>query len=180
MSDETSNTTDSEQATPKQRSTPAIWLATVGGVGWIPFAPGTWGSAAGVPLAWLVMQIPDWLGMPAPAIQAVVMAAIFLVGIPICTIAANQMGLGKDPGQIVYDEFAVMPVVFFLVPLGNPWLWLAGFGLFRVFDILKPPPIKRLEKFGDGLGVMIDDLMAAVYANVALQLLVRFGPLAPG
>ena len=180
MTEENDNAVEEKQPPPQRRSTPAIWLATVAGTGWIPFAPGTWGSAAGVPLAWLMMQIPDWLGVPAPVIQAALMAAVFLVGIPICTVAARQMGLGKDPGQIVYDEFAVMPVVFFLVPLGNPWLWLAGFGLFRVFDILKPPPIKRLEKFDDGLGVMVDDLMAAVYANVVLQLLVRFGPLASG
>ncbi|MCG8583227.1 MAG: phosphatidylglycerophosphatase A [Pirellulales bacterium] len=163
----------------KRPTTPAILAATVLGVGWLRPAPGTWGSLAGLPLAWLVVQIPDAAGVPAVVIQAVVASVIFAIGIPICTAASRQLGI-KDPGMVVYDEWAAMPFVFLLVPQGNPWIWLAGFGLFRLFDISKPPPIKKLEKLGEGLGVMIDDLMAAVYANVALQLLVRLGPLSAG
>jgi phosphatidylglycerophosphatase A len=172
MSNETTPSSDKK----KHPRTPAIFAATVMGVGWIPFAPGTWGSLAGLPLAWLVLQIPDALGLPAVVIQTVVAVVIFWIGIPICTIAGRQLGM-KDPGLIVYDEWAAMPFVFLLVPLSNPWVWLAGFGLFRLFDITKPPPIKRLENLDDGLGVMADDLLAAFYANIALQLLVRFGPL---
>jgi phosphatidylglycerophosphatase A len=117
--------------------------------------------------------------VPAFVPQLVVIAVIFAIGIPICTVACRQLGV-KDPGMVVYDEWAVMPLVFLLVPLESPWVWLAGFGLFRLFDISKPPPIKKLENLPEGLGVMVDDLMAAVYANIALQLVVRFGPLAVG
>ena len=174
----------SEEATPnhdprKVATTPAILAATVLGVGYLRPGPGTWGSLAGLPLAWLVMQIPSGWGMPAFVFQAIVSALVFAIGVPICTIACQQLGV-KDPGMVVYDEWAVMPLVFLLVPLSSLWVWLAGFGLFRLVDISKPPPIRRMEKLGNGLGVMIDDLMAAVYANVALQLVVRFGPFTVG
>lgn len=175
MSDET----PSDNIPPPPRTTPAILAATVLGIGWLKPAPGTWGSLAGLPLAWLVVQIPDVGGLPAILVQVAVTAVIFAIGVPVCTAASRQLGV-KDPGMIVYDEWAAMPVVVLLVPQGNAWMWLAAFGLFRLFDITKPPPIKKLENFGDGLGVMIDDLMAAVYANIILQLLVRFGPLSPG
>jgi phosphatidylglycerophosphatase A len=169
-------TESSEQQPTRLRTTPAILAATVLGVGWLRPAPGTWGSLAGMPLAWLVMQMSGGWGVPTFVYQAIVAGVIFVVGIPICTVACRQLGV-KDPGMVVYDEWAAMPFVFLLVPLGNPWVWLAGFGLFRLFDITKPPPIKKLENLGEGLGVMIDDLLAAIFANCALQLIVRFGPL---
>jgi phosphatidylglycerophosphatase A len=156
----------------QSRTTPAILGATVLGVGWLRPAPGTWGSLAGLPLAWLVMQIPSGAGVPAAVYQTICAAAIFLAGIPICTAAASELRK-KDPGEIVYDELAAMPFVFLLVPLSSAWIWLAGFALFRLFDIVKPPPIKRFERLRDGLGVMADDVVAAFYANIALQILVR-------
>lgn len=139
----------------------AFLLATGLGIGLVPKAPGTFGSLWGLLLAW---------GLQAMGLTlAVHLLAIFLIlvlGIPICGTAAKLFP-SKDPGAIVYDEFAALLLVFVAVPL--TWLTaLSGFLLFRLFDIWKPWPIGRLEKLPGGLGVMADDVGAAILAAAVL------------
>lgn len=142
-------------------------LATGLGFGLSPKAPGTVGSLWGPPLAWGMQQsgLTGWS-------WGVAAVLIILAGIPICDRAATQIGR-KDPGQVVYDEIAAFTLVFAMVPVN--WLTgLAGFGLFRLFDISKPWPIRRFERLPGGWGIMLDDLIAAIYAGAALWLLDRW------
>lgn len=134
-------------------------VATVCGVGYAPVAPGTFGSAAGLVVWWL---------LPAsPVVQAVAIVAIFIAGSWGGNIAERHFGRA-DPGQIVIDEVMGMLITLFLNPVG--WIGaLAGLLLFRVFDVIKPYPANRLEKLHGGVGVMADDAMAAVYANLVLR-----------
>ena len=146
---------------PKQ-STPAVALAvaTALGVGYAPVAPGTFGSAAGLLL---------WYLLPAsPIAQAVAIAVIIVVGSWSGTVAEHHFGR-SDPGYVVIDEVAGMLVTLFLVPVGWAGALLA-FLLFRLSDIVKPYPANRLERLPGGAGIMADDVMAGVYANLALRL----------
>jgi len=155
-------------------------LATCLGLGWMPVAPGTWGSA---PPA-VVFGILLWLHVPAAALTAV-MAVLVLAGAVACvTCAPAAISIvGKtDPGEVVADEFAGQAVAFLLMPLLLPadlsvkqgcFVTGLGFLLFRVFDITKPWPIKKLEHFPDGWGILADDLLAGVYAAVVLYVCVR-------
>ena len=134
-------------------------VATVCGLGYAPVAPGTFGSAAGLLLWWL---------LPAsPVVGAAAIVAIFIVGSWGGNVAERHFGR-TDPGQVVIDEVMGMLITLFLNPVG--WMGaLAGFFLFRVFDVIKPYPANRLEQLHGGVGVMADDAMAAVYANLALR-----------
>lgn len=143
---------------------PCVALATGGWVGFIPWAPGTFGTLVGLPLAWGLSRLGT-AGMAAAT------AVICLAGVPICTRAARRLGGLKDPGSIVLDEIASVPITFFAI---GEWSWLsvlAGFALHRLFDITKPPPTRQLERLPEGLGIMADDWMAGVYSNLALRLL---------
>jgi phosphatidylglycerophosphatase A len=149
-----------------------VWPATGFGLGFIPWAPGTWGTLLGLPLAWGIQHLPD-VGLQLVATIACCVLAVF-----IGDLAIPQLGRGKDPGCVVIDEIVAVPITFFLVPMTAPIpglpVWavaVAGFLLFRLFDITKPPPARQLEKLPGGLGVMADDWAAGVYANIALQLL---------
>ncbi len=129
-------------------------------------APGTVGTLVfGLPYAWVVGQIHG-LGWQMAAILVGI-----LVGIPLTTAANRALGAAKDHQAIVWDEIASMPLVFLLVRLANWRVALAGFVLHRVFDISKPPPALQLERLPEGLGIMADDLMAAVYAGIVLAAL---------
>jgi len=153
------------------RSLPArfmLVLATGCGLGYAPFAPGTFGSLAGLPLAWGLHHLPAW-GQFAAAVLC------FVVGIPICGIGARQLGM-KDPGAVVFDEIASFAVVFLWTPF-NLLTAALGFALFRVFDVLKPWPASRLERLPGGLGIMADDCAAALYAAAGLWLIDRWYPL---
>jgi phosphatidylglycerophosphatase A len=152
---------------------PAVWLATGGWVGLAPVAPGTFGSLVGFPVAWAISLIPS------PWLQGAALVALFVVGVPVCTAAARRMGGLKDPGSIVFDEILGMAITLFMIPLDPPrvGVFLAGFLLFRLFDVTKPPPIKRLERLPDGLGVMADDCLAGVFANLCLRLILWSGVL---
>jgi phosphatidylglycerophosphatase A len=134
-------------------------IASVFGVGYIPFAPGTFGSAAGLLLWWL---------LPAtPLAQGVAIVALFVIGSWSASAAERYFGK-TDPRHVVIDEVMGMLITLFLVPVG----WRAaigGFLLFRLFDVVKPWPSNRFEKLHGGVGVMADDGMAAIYANVALR-----------
>lgn len=135
-------------------------IATVFGVGYAPFAPGTFGSAAGLIVWWL---------LPASAVvQAIAIVAIFFVGAWGGSVAERHFGR-TDPGQVVIDEVMGMLITLFLNPVG--WTGaVAGFFLFRIFDVIKPYPANQLENLHGGFGVMADDGMAAIYANLVLRL----------
>jgi phosphatidylglycerophosphatase A len=149
----------------------AVWLATGSWIGLIPWAPGTWGSLLGLPLALGISRLAIWA-------QPVVILVICAVGIPVCTAATRRLGGKKDPGAIVLDEIAALPITFFLLPMDHWTVLLAGFLLFRLFDISKPPPARQLERLPDGLGIMADDWIAGIYANLALRLLLALCPAA--
>ncbi len=83
---------------------------------------------------------------------------------------------GRDPGKVVIDEITGMFITFGFIPVNFKILWI-GFFIFRAFDIIKPPPIRRLEKLPGGWGIMADDVLAGVYANIVLRLLIYFFPL---
>ena len=138
----------------------ALALATCLGVGFIPVAPGTFGSVAGLVL---------WFLLPAsPVVQLVAIAVIFAAGAWCGGVAEHHFG-GIDPGPVVLDEVMGMWITLFLNPVGWQGAVIA-FLLFRLFDVIKPYPADRLEALPGGFGVMADDGMAAVYANIALRL----------
>lgn len=140
----------------------AVFIATVGYCGYFPFAPGTVGSAAGLAFYALVW----WSG--SPVVELLLIVVLFTAGVWAGTTAERYFG-GVDPGPIVVDEVVGMLITLAFIPVG--WSGaLAGFFLFRLFDVIKPFPAGRLEALHGGLGVMADDAMAAVYANVSLRL----------
>ena len=146
----------------------AVFLATAAYCGYFPVAPGTVGSAAGL----LVYLLVAWIGLPIVEVAAI--ALTFAVGAWAATHAERFFG-GIDPGPVVIDEVLGMLVTLAFIPVG--WSGaLAGFFIFRVFDVIKPYPANRLEKFHGGFGIMADDAMAGVYANLALRLLMWLLP----
>lgn len=146
----------------------AVFLATAGYSGYFPIAPGTVGSAVGL----LVYGLVWWT--QSPLLEVVLIVVLFAAGVWAGTIAERYFG-GIDPGPIVLDEVVGMLITLAFIPVG--WSGaLAGFFLFRLFDVIKPFPAARFEKLHGGLGVMADDAMAAIYANVALRLLMTFFP----
>ena len=139
----------------------ATWLATGFGSGFSPVAPGTAGTLVAVPLAYLLPA-----GFPA---QGLVVALVVALAIWSAGVAAPGFGL-KDPGQIVVDEIAGYLVTVAFLPAG--WVTLAvGFVLFRLFDIAKPPPCRWAETLPGGLGIVADDLLAGLYANLVIRIL---------
>ncbi len=139
---------------------PVNFLAFGFGTGLSPWAPGTIGSLPGVLLFWFTLEAGLY-------VQLAFAAALFLAGIWICGESARRIGV-HDHGGIVWDEIAGMYVTLLLAPrsvLG----FVAAFALFRLFDILKPWPIRDLDhRLGGGLGIMLDDLAAAIYASIIL------------
>ena len=142
---------------------PASLLATWFGAGLLPVAPGTWGSAAAIPFA---LVIVTWFGTIGLLITAVV---TFLVGWWAASIYAAAAG-DPDPGAVVIDEVVGQWLVLLAVPL-DPTLYVAAFVIFRLFDIAKPWPAGRVEhRLKGGLGVMLDDVVAGVYGYLLLVL----------
>jgi len=164
----------SPQSPPPQSPAPrprpfSVWLATGWGIGlWAP-APGTAGAAIGSLVAWGIAQLPN------QAWQIAAILGLNLVGIPLCTSAGHALGGKKDNQSIIWDEIMSMPIVFLFVPFGGWITALAGFALHRLFDITKPPPARQLENLPEGLGVMADDWVAALYAALTLYALVWTG-----
>ena len=146
----------------------AVFVATVGYCGYFPFAPGTVGSAAG-----LVVYLLVWW-THSTTVEVGLIAGVFAVGIWAATAAEQYFG-GIDPGPVVIDEVLGMLVTLAFMPVGIATA-LAGFILFRIFDVIKPYPAGRFEQLHGGLGVMADDAMAAVYANLSLRAAVYFLP----
>ena len=140
---------------------PVHFLAYGFGLGLMPFAPGTFGSLAGVALFWFRSS----LGARAYAGIVVVMA---FLGIFICGQTARDLG-AVDPGRIVFDEIVGYLVAMFLVPRKVPWI-VAGFVIYRLFDIWKPWPIHAAEiQLGLGSGIMADDIVAGLYTLAILH-----------
>jgi phosphatidylglycerophosphatase A len=144
---------------------PAHWVAMGFGAGLSPWAPGT----AGTLLAWLLFGI--FGGLPAVAVLLAI-AACFALGVWVCEVTGRDLGIA-DHGSMVWDEVVAFLLVLAIVPAELAWQ-AAAFVLFRLFDIAKPPPIRWLEaRFKGGWGVMIDDLLAAGYALLALAVVKR-------
>jgi phosphatidylglycerophosphatase A len=162
----------------------SIAFATFG-VGFLPLAPGTWGSAVAVGIyllvrweaancalrlaaaGWHKETSEVWVGF----VLLLALLIFTLVGIWSAGRAAILFGK-KDPGKVVVDELMGQFIVFFFVPFAiSWWLILAGFLLFRVFDIWKPYPIDDLQGLSGGLGICADDIVAGVYAGICLSLI---------
>jgi phosphatidylglycerophosphatase A len=138
----------------------AFVLATGFGSGYSPFAPGTAGSAVGLLFVWGM----SYLSLPWQLAAVLVVTVLSMIA---ADIVARSTGL-KDPGLIVADEIAGMMVTMIAIPLSATSLIL-GFILFRVMDVVKPPPARQFENFKGGIGIVADDLMAGVYAHLALR-----------
>ena len=146
----------------------AVFLATVAYCGYFPIAPGTAGSAAGLVVYLLVW----WTG--SPIVETALMLLTCAGGTWAATHAERFFG-GIDPGPVVIDEVLGMLVTLAFIPVG--WSGaLAGFVIFRVFDVIKPYPADRFEKLHGGFGIMADDAMAGVYANLTLRLVMWLVP----
>ena len=133
-------------------------IATVFGAGYSPVAPGTVGSAITALVLWLIPF--------SRAGVVLFLVAVIVVGIWAAGVAERRLG-GKDPGAIVIDEVAGMTLSVVLFPL-TPAVLLGGFVLFRIFDVVKPPPAHASQRLKGGVGVMIDDLIAGLYALALL------------
>jgi phosphatidylglycerophosphatase A len=143
------------------RTALAVLLATAGGAGYAPVAPGTVGSAVGA-IAYLLTR--HWpAGWQLAAAAAVTVAGVWAAG-----EAARHFGR-HDPGQVVIDEVAGQWLTLLLTGVG-PVGAVIGFFLFRVLDVTKPWPARRMETLPSGLGIMADDLMVALYGNLLLQI----------
>ena len=142
-------------------------MATVGYLGYVPVAPGTFGSAAGLLVYWGVRQTHS------AKIELAVIAILFLLGVWGGTHAEHALGV--DPAPVVLDEVVGMLATLALLPvtfLGA----LTGFVVFRALDVVKPWPSGRMERWPGGLGVMADDLMAAIYGNLVMRALALVAP----
>jgi phosphatidylglycerophosphatase A len=146
----------------------AVFIATCAYVGYAPLAPGTFGSAAGL----AVFAAIRTSGSPSIEIAAVV--GLFAVGVWSAHLAERYFG-GVDPGPIVMDEVVGMLITLALLPVTFTGA-VVGFLIFRLFDVVKPWPSARFERLHGGLGVMADDAMAAVYANLVLRGLIWVAP----
>lgn len=137
-------------------------IATGFGAGYLPKAPGTWGSLLALPLHFFLRQL-------TPSHYALALGAIFFIAV-ITAGQAEKILDRKDPGVIVIDEVIGMLITLIAAP-DNPLIWLLGFALFRFFDIFKPYPIRLIDqRINGGLGIVLDDVLAGIYSLIVLQL----------
>ena len=142
-----------------------IFLASFAYLGFIPVAPGTFGTLGGVCVYYLLIRITDNLGY-------MVFLTVFLIfSIMISGYAEKVLG-EDDPNKVVIDEVTGFLVTMTMIPFTLINL-LIGFLLFRFFDIVKPFPIRRIEKIGGGVGVVLDDVAAGIWANVSLLIILK-------
>jgi phosphatidylglycerophosphatase A len=139
------------------------WLAIGGPIGLIPWVPATWAS--------LFTALVCWWALPRPAVIVAIAAGLLLAGGFVASTAERLTGI-EDPRNVVLDEIAGQLLTFLFVAPTGGWIMLAGFGLFRLFDVLKPPPARTAERLRGGWGIMADDYVAGVYAALVLWLLV--------
>lgn len=144
-------------------------IATGLGSGYSPIAPGTAGSAVGLLLFWPLSRLDA-------TAQVAVTAAVVLAGVAAASHLARRLGI-EDPGVVVIDEVAGMWVTLLFLPL-TAFTAVTGFLAFRVMDVLKPYPARQLERLHGGWGIMADDLMAAVYANLLVRIALMVLPAA--
>ena len=152
----------------------AKFIATGGGSGLLPGAPGTWGSLAALPFAWLIDAQYGLYGL------ALATLLVFLAGVWAAENYATAIGV-KDPGCVVVDEvagqwLALTPVA--LLPEtqagGHLWPYALAFAAFRLFDIVKPWPVRTLERLPGGWGIMVDDIAAGIYAAIVTYFALLF------
>jgi phosphatidylglycerophosphatase A len=139
----------------------AIFFATGGYVGYLPIAPGTFGSALGLGLLWGIRTVGDM------RLEILVLVLILVLGIWSGSVVERYVGT-VDPGIVIMDEIAGMLITMLLIPVTAISV-LAGFLVFRALDILKPWPARRLERLPGGFGIMADDVMAAIYGNLVMH-----------
>lgn len=145
--------------------------ATFFGVGLLHPGPGSWGSAATVLLWWLLTR---WIDPGVQPYVALILAALVVaLGIPAATLVARASGL-KDPQFVVIDEVAGQLITLIAVPVSWKSL-LLGFILFRGFDIVKPPPVRQIERLPEGYGIVLDDVAAGIYALIVIQVVLHLG-----
>jgi len=153
----------------ERRAGPAIWIATLDGVGYFPIAPGTAASLVGVAVVAGLGQLP-LPNTTAIAVLAAASLALFALGVWAAGEAEKFFGR-TDPGQVVVDEVVGQMLTFLLLPHAN-WKWLlGGFLLFRVFDIVKPFPARQAERIPRGWGIMLDDVVAGAYGLSVLAVI---------
>lgn len=156
---------------------PVLWLAFGFGSGLAPKAPGTFGTLPGVALAWLIGMLAASLAVPAGYLTAAVVLLLTPIGVFLCGRASEKLGV-HDHGGIVFDEIVGVLIPFILIPV-TPLNLLWGFIAFRVFDVIKPWPISWLDRHvSGGLGIMVDDLLAGIFALAALLILSGIFPAA--
>ncbi|MFC1570815.1 phosphatidylglycerophosphatase A [Candidatus Omnitrophota bacterium] len=137
-------------------------IGTVFGLGYLPLFPGTWGSFGGLAVCLLLHNNPK--------LYLAAFILFFIIGLIASANIEKRTGQ-KDPSYVVIDEFACIFLVYLAVPLSTAVI-ITGFILYRFMDIVKIPPIRALETLEGGWGIMLDDAMAAVYANLILQILI--------
>jgi phosphatidylglycerophosphatase A len=154
----------------------AVFLSSFCYVGYFPIAPGTAGSAAGL----VLFALMKWLGGSAPGttlapgVEVGVIVVLFAAGVWSGGVAERYFGT-TDPGQVVLDEVVGMLMTLAFMPIG----WRAalfGFFVFRIFDIIKPYPASRFERLHGGLGIMADDAMSGIYANLVVRAALWLAP----
>jgi phosphatidylglycerophosphatase A len=145
-----------------------LFIATCGYLGYVPVAPGTFGSAAGLALFAAVRSTGS------VTVELAVIALVFVVGLWAGTVAEHHFG-GIDPGPVVLDEVFGMLITLALLPV-NLTGAVVGFLVFRVLDVVKPWPSAQFERLPGGLGVMADDGMAAIYGNLVMRGLIALAP----
>ncbi len=145
-----------------------LFLATCGYLGYVPIAPGTFGSAAGLAVFYAVRSS----GLVSVEIAAILI--LFAIGVWSGTVAEHYFG-GIDPGPVILDEVVGMLITLAFIPVNLAGA-LTGFLVFRVLDVVKPWPAARFEHLPGGLGVMADDGMAAVYGNLIMRGLIVLAP----
>ena len=147
----------------------ALLFTTVFGVGYAPVAPGTFGSVAGLGMAWILLQQTGW-----PAWSLAVLAVLLTpIASLACGVVEREIG-SEDPGFIVIDEVVGQWLTLAAIRPERPLDWLGALALFRIFDVLKPWPIRRLEKIPNGWGVVADDLAAGACGMMTIAAIRAF------
>lgn len=140
-------------------------LASGFGVGYLPIAPGTWGSLLALPIHFLLIKL-------SPPNYFIALGIILVVAI-ISAGSAEKIMDFKDPGVVVIDEVIGMLITLIGAP-NKPLIWLAGFLIFRFFDIAKPFPIRLIDqRINGGIGIVMDDVLAGIYSLILLQIIIR-------
>jgi phosphatidylglycerophosphatase A len=145
-----------------------LFFATCGYVGYAPIAPGTFGSAAGLVLFYLIRA------SDSQAVELAAIALLFVIGVWSASVAERALNM-VDPGPIVIDEVVGMLITLALLPVSGLGVF-AGFLVFRILDVIKPWPARRFEALHGGLGVVADDAMAGVYGNLVMRGLLWLAP----